>query len=186
MNNTIYFLRHAQSVADSRAPQSTWLLSEVGLNQARDARRRMKTEFDVILSSAEQKAVRTAEIFVLDSSLEIQVDSVFNELNRDRGSFLSQADYNLRVKEAMTTSCMSVNGWETVQSALERFTNGVQRIDKEYTNKQILLVSHGIVLSLYFAALLNCEDVVYHRWLQLHPCSWGKVENGIVTIDIAK
>jgi broad specificity phosphatase PhoE len=186
MNNTIHFLRHALPIVQKDIPQSKWLLSEEGITQARARRIHIGVEFDAVFSSTEQKAIQTTEVIVSDSLLEIQEDRAFNELDRDLGPFLPQVEYKLAIEKAMKEPSKSVHGWETAQSARYRFIKGVQRIDEEYSSKQILVVSHGIVLSLYFANLLNLNDFVYNRWLKLRFCSMGIVENGIVVTDIVE
>jgi len=77
-----------------------------------------------------------------------------------------------------------MHGWETALHALCRFTGVLEEIASEEEDRRILIVSHGCVLSLYFADLLNSLDNVYERWRKIRFCSWGKVESGKVLKDI--
>jgi len=184
MNNKIYFLRHGHSVIQEDRPASSWPLSEEGKDQAESAKTAMGVVFDVVISSNERKAIQTAEVFLAGTPLNLSTDSLFNELDRDRGPFLSKEEYSQSVEKAMANPMVGIHHWEPTQSALARFTKGVEWIEETHTSKHILLVSHGIVLSLYFATLLGIGSSVFSRWRKLRPCSWGIVENQLVVRDI--
>ncbi|NHI83088.1 MAG: histidine phosphatase family protein [Candidatus Thorarchaeota archaeon] len=183
-NNTLYLLRHAHTQIDSRLPASSWVLSEEGIRQAKAARASIGLGFDRIYSSEERKAIQTAEFFLSSSEEEIVATSLLNELNRDKGSSLSSDDYFKAVETTLANPHCSVHNWESAQSAHERFLQAIRQIDNENLNAPILIVSHGLVLSIYFAKALGQIEAVYERWKKLRFCSWGIVENKNIIKDI--
>lgn len=106
------------------------------------------------------------------------------ELRRPDGHSIGLERYNELKKKLYSDFDYSENDWETINSALERFSGAVERIDKENENKTILVVCHGTVMSLYFAKLQGKLDDMFSRWKGLGFCSWGVVENGKVVKDI--
>ena len=61
---------------------------------------------------------------------------------------------------------------------------GIRGVDRIKEVENILIVSHGIVLTLYFAKLMDMMEVAYQRWVQLKFLSYGIVEDGVVKQDI--
>ena len=84
----------------------------------------------------------------------------------------------------MNDTSLGIHGWETIDSAMKRFNQGVEELSSKYHSKKLLVVSHGIVLTMYFASLLNCMDEAFDRWKKLRFCSYGIVKNGEVIKDI--
>ena len=73
---------------------------------------------------------------------------------------------------------------ESGNEALLRFKAGVEAVVKVNPNKTILIVTHGTVLNIYFADLLNSYDELQDRWNKTDFCAIGIVEDGSVIQDI--
>ena len=165
-NNEFVFLRHLKTKVDPNVPVSEWTLDEDGINQINnllDDENLM--HFDLIYSSKEKKAGLTAGYFATRSGKEVQQCKEFNELNRDKGKFSTSEDYRDNVKRSLLNLDKSYNRWEKASKALRRFENKVQELDVKYDDKRILIVSHGIVINLYFAKVKNQFHKIYDRWL---------------------
>jgi broad specificity phosphatase PhoE len=185
MTIEITFLRHAETLRDEKIPVSKWGLSPEGLKQAKAVRTVLKKyPFDYVISSGEDKAYETAKFFENMISSRIKSNPLFNELNRDTGPYLSNDEYPKAVQYAMDTPSKSVHEWETVDSALDRFKYGVEQLNQKYQSKTLLVVSHGIVLTVFFASLLNCMNMAFDRWKNLRFCAYGIVKDGAVIKDI--
>ena len=78
-----------------------------------------------------------------------------------------------------------IEGWESAHNALTRFQKIIEEIDMKYSDKRILIVSHGIVLTLYFVKLLEIpSNEFFSRWKSLLFCDWGVVKEGKVIKDM--
>ena len=96
---------------------------------------------------------------------------------------LTKNEYEKSVKWAFENPHKGIHGWETTSSALKRFTRAVEEVKKR-EEERILIVSHGIVLSLYFGVLTHQMDNLYSRWKKLAFGAWGIVEDRNVLKDI--
>ncbi|MBD3189199.1 MAG: hypothetical protein GF308_01070 [Candidatus Heimdallarchaeota archaeon] len=187
-NNILIFLRHAETALEKGRAVSKWLLSTKGKEQAKTiAQQAFFQTVDKIYSSPEQKAYQTALPLATAINKKIHKREGLNELNRDKGGYLkSKEAYQQKVKECFTNPCSSINNWEKASDALERFEQAINLIDRRDHNKRILIVSHGLVSSLYFAKLVQQLDQVYERWLSTSFCGYGIVQNDTIIKDIAR
>ncbi|MFQ5831232.1 MAG: histidine phosphatase family protein [Candidatus Thorarchaeota archaeon] len=184
MATLIHFLRHAETRIDPDTSPSRWHVTREGVKTARMlASSGMFDKVDLVVTSAESKAIETARPFAVKLGLEIIIEPRFNELERVGGHIESQNEYLRRVQLAFRNQDSSAHGWETAASAIRRFEQGIRSIESEIESDTVLVVSHGLVLSLYFATLLDVDDV-YERWLRLEVCAWGSVKNRQVIKDI--
>jgi 2,3-bisphosphoglycerate-dependent phosphoglycerate mutase len=185
MNNTLIFLRHAKTIQDKTKPSSQWRLAETGKKTAKElATSGIFDDVDIVISSNEKKAYQTAKPFADRISKRIIKISELGELNRDKGGLLTQENYKRTMVKIFKKSDFEVYKWETSRHALRRFKHAIEKIDKQYHNKKILIVTHGIVMSLYFADIQNIRDNIFMRWESLAFCAWGIVKNGKVIKDV--
>lgn len=182
----IIFLRHAETRVQSEIPSSEWVLSAEG---CRSARRLVATgvfdDVDVIVASDERKALQSIDLLSKRLQLQPIEEPLFRELDRGVSNLSSSSEYSAVVKQVLMSTADSFHGWETACSALDRFRLGVQRIETDFTENTVLVASHGIVLSLYFADKLGMMDKVYERWSKLDFLDYGVVTDGVVTRDLA-
>lgn len=180
----LYLLRHAHTRINPERPTSGWVLSEQGHQQAKTVRDTIGLVFDRIYSSEEKKAVQTAEFFLHLPQAQIRRSPLLNELNRDQTPYLSSENYYDAVETALTNPSLKVHEWETAENAHSRFLQGLKRINMQNSNALLLVVSHGLVLSLFFSKALDQLDAVYERWKRLQFCGWGIIEDECITKDI--
>lgn len=187
MNNTFYFLRHAETKVDRNVPVSKWTLSETGEAQAEQlVTEGVFKDVNLIFSSTEEKAYKTALPTAESLGKEVIRLEEIVELNRDNGVFLEQEQYEKTIKQCLENPDESFNNWETASHALERFSRKISDLDKEYQNKKILVVGHGFTINMYFVKLLGIPGKVYDRLSMNNFADWGIVENQKVIKDIAK
>lgn len=187
MNNTFYFLRHEVTKIDGTIPVSKWQLSKIGEENAKKlAQQDFFDEVAIIFSSTEKKAYQTAKPIADKLKKEIIQVQEISELNRDKGGFMQIEDFEKTLKQSLEHLDVSINNWETATHALERFSKKVDEIDKQYENKKILIVGHGITINLYFAKLLGLLDTVYLRLDTNSYGDWGIVKDKEVIKDIAE
>ena len=140
---------------------------------------------DIIITSCEDKAFQTALPIAERLGKEITSCVELNDLYK--GEFVLDDDkYFKAIESCLKNPRESLNGWETASHALERFSRKIDEIDSAHDDKNILIVSHGCVLGLYFARTLGKMDEIYERWHLTPFCAWGIIKNGKVIKDIIK
>lgn len=184
MNTTIIFLRHADTKKDPLVNAILWELSEKGERQAESI---VKIEImhlvSAIYSSHEEKAVLTSAPLAKYLGLEINRLAYFNEVLRG-DKFLSKEEFEHEKKRQLQDLNYSAFGGESGIEALNRFKQGVEVISQKHPQETILVVTHGTILNIYFADLLNANKELPLRWAQTQFCAYGIVNNGKVIKDI--
>jgi broad specificity phosphatase PhoE len=188
LNNILIFLRHAETTITNQKIVSKWILTEKGKEEADSLlKSALFEDTELIITSNEEKAFETALPLAVRLNKPIIREKKLNEINRDKGIFFAtKEEYNRNIKLCMEKRNKSFNKWETANHALKRISKKVKDIEKKYTKKKILIVSHGVVINLYFAKILGCLDVVFERWLSNSFCDYGIIQDGKVLKDIAK
>ncbi|TFG13221.1 histidine phosphatase family protein [Candidatus Thorarchaeota archaeon] len=181
------FLRHAETQIDSNIPVSQWALTESGRYRARKLSASEDfPQYREVYSSKEPKAIATAQPFADRIHVELRTLRGLGELDRAATYTQSTVQYNLMVRAALTDRGRSIMAWETAEDALMRFSNAVDDIISDPEANDVLIVSHGIVLTLYFAKLVGKLDNAFERWRELHFLDWGITSNGKVVKDIVQ
>ncbi|MHA2229976.1 MAG: histidine phosphatase family protein [Candidatus Thorarchaeota archaeon] len=186
MNNEFVFVRHAESIVDDRKAPSNWVLSPIGQKEALELASSAEfQDLNLIVTSDERKAISTATPLSEKLGLKIIQNSAFNELSRAHMPGQTIEQYVKKVERVFSQPDKSIPGWESPQDALNRISDGVEALEVQYDSQKILIVSHGMILSLYFAKLQNEMVNLYQRWVDLGFCSWGRVRNGQVLKQIS-
>jgi len=180
----IIFLRHADTQKDPSLNAALWGLSKEGKKQAEEtANLSIMNEVDVIYISEEKKTVLTAEPLAKKLGKEVTSLSSLNEVKRG-DKFLTKEEFETeKVKQLKNLDYHAFDG-ESGKEALARFKQGVEQISKENVGKIILIVTHGTILNIYFADLLDAYDKLSERWQKTVFCTYGIVEGGKVMKDI--
>ncbi|MHA2425530.1 MAG: histidine phosphatase family protein [Candidatus Thorarchaeota archaeon] len=183
MSARIVILRHAETKLDLTTPAENWLLTDEGMKKSQDlADTGVFDNVDRIFTSNEYKTLSTALPIAERLDLEITQIPSLSELYRGSSPLLSNEEYILRIDDILAFPPKQVEGWEHPEDALQRFTVTIEDISNEGTN--ILVVSHGLVISLYFTQCLGQRDIAFERWKKLSFLSWGIVSNGKIVKDI--
>jgi broad specificity phosphatase PhoE len=185
VSNSIYLLRHAEPKIDRRKAARNWNLTKAGILNSTDlAKSHVFSKIEEILHSSENKAKQTADCIANEIGVDTHELDEFDELKRNHRGFLSKEEYTARVRDILVNWEQSVLDWESGENALSRVIDGIRRTNIMFHNKNILVISHGLVLTLYFSFLTNFQKIAYERWLQLEFLSWGLVRDDRVLIDI--
>jgi broad specificity phosphatase PhoE len=185
VNNKLIFLRHAPTLKDISIPIEQWGIQPesaavlTGLSNLPDF-----ANIDIIYSSPKNKALVTAQVFSQKNNLEIIKVKDLAEIEKPGAEKLSTQDYeNMKLKIISDPNFTDL-GWETSGHALDRFTLAVNTINSENEDKNILIVSHGTILTLYFAKLQNQLSNIITRWQNLKFGNYGIIVSGVITKDI--
>ncbi|MHA1913349.1 MAG: histidine phosphatase family protein [Promethearchaeota archaeon] len=186
-DNLFILLRHAETEVERDVKNSKWGLSNKGKQEAFNlSKLEFLDDIDVIITSNEDKAYKTATPLAEKLKKEIFRTKELNEINRDNGRFLGNEDYLKTMKLCMTIRDQSFINWETANHALDRFSAKLQEVDSYYENKKILIVAHGGIINLYFAKLLGKLDHLFDRYSTNTFCDYGIIQNNKVIKDISK
>ena len=184
--NILYFLRHGETEKNPIVPAIKWSLSGLGMEQAKKiAESGIFNAVDIIISSGEDKSFQTAEPIMEKLGKKIIRMDDFNEVKRG-DKFLTKEEFEKLKHEKLEDLDCKKDGGESGREALDRFENGIDKINELYSEKNILIVSHGTILALYFAKMSGNFSNIYNRWQATGFCSWGKINNGIVERDIVE
>ena len=187
MSTTIYFLRHGKTAVNPNTPISQWILSEEGLRQAATVTDNLNfQDVDVIVASGEEKAFQTVKALAEKLGKEVVRIHELGELDRDKGGHMGMEEYERTTQACFVHPTESIRNWETAEHALNRFSDAVERIKAEYTDKKVLICGHGHTFNLYFAKLLDQIDRVYERMKTNTAGDWGIVKDDKVLKDLGK
>lgn len=185
-NNILIFLRHAETKVEKGVKNSEWSLTTKGkLDALKIVESKPFDNINIIIASAEEKALNTAYPLAGELKIKILIEADLNEIKRDHGKFLDTQRYIITMKQCMTIRDKSFNNWETANNALERFSKKIEEIDFKHGRKKILIVSHGVVINLYFAKVLGKLEDVFDRAQTNTFCDYGIIQNNNVIRDIA-
>lgn len=187
--NKLFLIRHAEAENNVSEILSSWPekaeyhLTEKGKEQAKKMAEFLKKEnIDLIFSSPVTRTKETAEIIA--KKLDIEV--IFNERLREIGygdlegkayrDFERQYPRESRIEK-------TEHGIETGNQIKERLENFLEEINKKYKNKNIVVVSHGDPIQIFYGITQNLSlinsfqgwypkkgsvKIVYSRLIDLH------------------
>jgi broad specificity phosphatase PhoE len=194
MKNKYIFLRHAETIKDPNKNSVDWDLVPEALAFVNDYINQGEFEnVTKIISSTESKAIATAKpvLEYLNNKRKIEnKNKIVLELNEDfvevkrEKKFLTDEEFLDQKKRELANLDNIENGVESDRAALLRFIKGIEDAEDKYENENILIVSHGTIMTLYFAYLQNEMEDIFARWEKIKFCALGKVEEGKVVKDV--
>lgn len=164
---TFVLIRHARVAIDPEVPADRWRLTpdawESATRLREDATVSAATSW---FSSPEPKAAGTARAAA--GVLPVTEVPNLRELDRSSTGWLATADDHIRlVEEIFATPARSVRGCESADAAQKRFLAAMAQIVSEHTSETVAVVSHGIVLTLYFSWLQGLARPDLDLWKRL-------------------
>ena len=158
----LVLVRHAQVRLDAELPPRLWELTAEG-REAAEALARLEpfAGVEALVTSPEPKARATAEPIARAAGVKLRVEPDLREAERgaspvdDRDGFIAQVDAWL--------GGGPVPGWEERDAAAARIVACIEQLLAE-SRGDLVLVSHGTVLSLYLAWLRGQERVDLSEW----------------------
>lgn len=168
-NKTIYLIRHGQTEGNVKGnwlgSRSSNSLNEYGKKQANDVvttLKEMQVDTSCIFSSPTPRALETAEIIQrhFDSPLSIEKFHSLSEINLGILEDRTREQGLLLVPEEIDDWQNNLRDFapplgESAIEASERFYESVELISKSYPQKDIVVVTHGVVIKLFLARVLK-------------------------------
>lgn len=159
----VYLVRHGAVTVRPDLPPAQWHLSPEG-RAAVDALadEPFWPQVRGIHTSAEPKAEATAQRIAARHALPIRIEPELREVERP----WTESDYADAVRRYLTGE--TLGGWEPRGPALARARSCIDGIVKRHEGVDVAIVSHGLALTLYVAALLGLDgDKAHELWSRI-------------------
>jgi broad specificity phosphatase PhoE len=149
----LILVRHSLPTIDPRTPAPEWRLSDEGRQRCE----RLAAELalfrpEVVVSSREPKAVETGQIVAHHLGLPCEVAPGLHEHDRRHVAPFEDVDqFQEAVASLFERPHDLVFGAETAQQALGRFAHAVEVALARHSPRNVAIVSHGTVMTLFVA-----------------------------------
>lgn len=158
MARVFRYLTHPQVSIDPDIPVPDWGLSEIGRQRTlafcrSEAVRKTRS----IYSSAERKALDTANLLAAECRLEVNVCALTHENDRSATGFLHPEEFETVANQFFAAPNLSVRGWEKAVDAQTRIVKEAKRIMQQASDGDILMVGHGGVGTLLYCNLAGLQ-----------------------------
>lgn len=154
MNRTVRYLSHPQVCVDPRTPVPEWSLNDIGKRRIDHLAKSGALEgTQLIVSSAEIKAIETASPLVSALGCPLEIREQMHENDRSATGFLPPDEFETVANQFFAHPTTSVRGWETAADAQSRIVAEVHDCLRKNPDGDILFVGHGGVGTLLFCYL---------------------------------
>ncbi len=165
----LILVKHAPPQVDPNRPTHDWVLSDDGRAKAKLLAERLRPHAPTrVVTSTEPKAIETGEIVARLLGIPIDQADGLEEYDRSNVPVMRTSEFISAVAQFFKERDRLVLGRETAAATLARFHHAIDDVIDAHPDETVAVVTHGTVLALYAAALLD-EDP-YRLWRQLgHP-----------------
>ena len=167
MNNLI-LVKHSLPEIVSTVPAKEWRLSQFGQIRCKALAEKLEPFLpDVIISSTEPKAIETAQIVAKKLNKPFSTLDGLQEHDRTDAGLLEKEQFESKVKDFFEQPERLVFGRETASQSLARFSKALNSIEVEHPDKNIVIVAHGTVITLFVDKFNTIEAFSFWRKLDL-------------------
>ncbi len=188
MSRKIYFLRHASTHIEPTIHPRKWDLSKEGIHTSQLIRNHpIFSTIDHIFCSTEQKTYLTIAPYAQIRSLPVHFDAGFGEIHASDLPLTTKTQFETMKHHCFLHLDKSPEGAETFREGLTRFKLALSKVQTQFPSGDILIVSHGTILTLYFADLLQLlekGEETFFRWQNLPFGALGVTRDGVVIQDL--
>jgi broad specificity phosphatase PhoE len=154
----LILVKHSLPEVLEAIPAREWTLSEEGRNRARKlAEILLPYQPEVIASSMEPKAQETASILAENLRLPVHTVEGLQEHDRSSSLYYSTVEFQKLVQKFFEKPDILVFGSETATQSLVRFQRAVESILISCKSENVIIVSHGTVISLFVSWLTGYD-----------------------------
>ena len=154
MQRIVRYLTHPQVQIDPAKNVPEWSLNDVG-------RRRVEalatscalSGTTLVVSSAETKAIETAEPLAKALGRDLRIRENMHENDRSATGYLQSEEFETVADQFFAHPDQSARGWETAHAAQSRIVGEVRECLRDAPQGDILIVGHGGVGTLLFCHL---------------------------------
>jgi broad specificity phosphatase PhoE len=178
----LVLIKHSLPSIDANKPAATWQLSAEGVRRCYRLASCL-TEFlpAVLISSAEPKARATADHLAKRLASTATTIDGLEEQHRMTAPFLSHSALKEAMRGFFARPAELVFGEETAQAATTRFSATIDLLLGKHTDRNLLVVTHGTVISLYLGLCGRIDP--YPLWEKLGLPSFAVVDRRTMRIE---
>jgi len=164
--NKLILVKHSLPEILPEIPASEWHLSAEGRLRCQALADELAGHApDFIFSSQEPKAEKTGQIIAQQLVKPLSIVSGLHEHERKTVRFTNEEQFIANVKEFFEQPDALVFGEETAAQALKRFSSAVDQLISQNRDQNLVVVSHGTVITLFVAN--NCDIEPFPFWSRL-------------------
>jgi broad specificity phosphatase PhoE len=155
----LILVKHALPEIIPALPAKQWHLSEVGRIQCALLADQLAIYGPAVLvSSSEPKALETAHLVAQRMRTSVQVVDGLQEHDRSNTPWLGPEEFGRAIADFFRHPTELVLGCETAQQASERFAKTVAEVTSRYAEQNMVILTHGTVLSLFVSRATGMEQ----------------------------
>ena len=156
MHQKIRYLSHPQVVIEPSKEIRKWSLNDVGKSRVISlAKSGALIGTRVVISSAETKAIETANPLAEALGCKVEIREKMHENDRSATGFLPPDEFETVANQFFAHPENNVRGWESAVAAQSRIVTEVRECLRLHPDGDILLVGHGGVGTLLLCHLLR-------------------------------
>lgn len=166
--NFLVLVRHSVPAIDPNLPPSEWHLSREGKERTRKLSSSLAPfKFSTIYSSIERKAVETADILAETAGVPSRSFDGLHEHERYGVKWSTQERFEKQVAAFFERTDELVFGGETGDQARSRFANALHTLRDHPQEEDLVVVTHGTVMTLFIASYNDIDPFKFWRSLKL-------------------
>ena len=166
--NKLILVKHSLPEILPEMPASEWHLSAEGRQRCQVLADELTGHApDLIFSSQEPKAQETAQIVAQQLFKPLFIVPGLHEHKRKTVRFTDADQFEVSVKEFFEQPDALVFGEETAAQALNRFSGAVNQLVSQNRGQNLIVVSHGTVITLFVANNYRIEPFPFWNRLDL-------------------
>jgi broad specificity phosphatase PhoE len=164
----LVLVKHALPEIMPTLPARQWHLSEVGRTQcALLAEQLAPYAPAVLVSSVEPKALETAQLVARSLHASVQIADGLHEHDRSGTPWLGPEAFARAVAAFFQRPAELVMGCETAHQASQRFSRAMAAVLRQHAAQNVIVFTHGTVLSLFVAHATGLEPLTLWQRLGL-------------------
>ena len=163
----IILVRHAMPELERGVASTLWGLAEASREDCVMLAHALPGGLSTtVFTSEERKARETADVLALSLGLQVATDAGFGEVDRPT---VWDEDYRAGAERYLATG--AGEGWEPRDSVVRRFDAAIDRAMAATGMGSLVVVNHGLALSLWLASVAEIDLVPFWRALTF-PDGW--------------
>ncbi len=166
--NHLILVKHSLPEIVAATPAKEWSLSREGQERCKAlAEKVMLYSPNIVIASLEPKAIETAQLVARQIDKPFHTFEGLHEHDRTEVGFLDREQFESQVHDLFEHPDQLVFGRETACQACERFSNALMSVEAGYADKNIAVVSHGTVITLFVEKVTGMEPLSFWKKLGL-------------------
>lgn len=164
----LLLIKHSLPEMLPGVPANQWRLSAEGRERCNTLSEALRPYApDMVVSSIETKAVETGQIVAQKLSKPFRSFDGLHEHERGGVDFTSQEQFRANVQAFFQAPNELVFGRETASQTCRRFSDAIAALLSQYPDKNLAVVTHGTVITLFVAQAAGVEPFAFWKKLGL-------------------